>query len=516
MKDVLPVLETIAAKTMERVKEQATLPPPKTMEDILKEGALAASSGSSSSSSDGTTSAASTPASEDESSSSTSSSSSSTPAANDAAAAAADGKVTTGKLDEDFTRADMQNLHLNVGSKAAPGLVSLDCPGNPCPDFSGSCPVNEFISACSNEVLKDVGFPRPPTPINCPKKDENAGDGDAGMDERCTHKEDFFWYDWQEFQVFKLRNVYVNDEGLMFNKHTHFHREGCNWDSDFVYTKASSPPVHRVKRLVNLVYRQGTGFYHGLIEWMPQFLVLASTLAAHPTVPVLTRTDQWSMYQRVTQPLVGVGLSAIPRLNISDGDLYFAEEVYVPLYQTCGRASPAIWQELRRRFILPKAGIPMFHRDQWKLRGVNPVTPAKAASFPSDWVVVVARRPGTTRVMVEFEELRVLIEAIFTKERVHLFDGSLDILEARSLFRRARLFVAGHGAAMANMVFMPEKANVLEIRPDRDPNACYHHLAHACNLNYYLVFGNGTHDSEVHLGLGKISPVLKNIKAGLA
>ncbi|GJP55675.1 hypothetical protein CLOM_g14618 [Closterium sp. NIES-68] len=381
------------------------------------------------------------------------------------------------------------------------------------------------------------------------EKSENGnGTGTSGRDGSCTHASDFDWHAWQHFQAFTLRHVYVNSEGLVFNRSTHFHRKGCNSDSDFVYLKGSIP-VRHTKRLVNLAYHQATSnFYHALIDWTPQFFVLSSVLHAMPGVPILAAPQQffvlylvlrgmqgvpwpapqeWQRYSSISEPLLGVPLPSLPRLDISPDELFFADEVIVPLYQACGKPSPAIWRNLRSRFFLPQGGLPIFQLQQqqqqqgynrhshqpWQLR--HPAAdsdPGHDDVASSDWLVVVAHRVGTKkRVLGRFDELLQAVEKIFPPTRVRVFNGSLPILEARALFRRARLLIAGHGAAMANMVFMPTSASVLEIRPEKRPNACYHHLANACGLQYYLTFGAGDPEQVIILDVDKVSTILQSI-----
>lgn len=72
--------------------------------------------------------------------------------------------------------------------------------------------------------------------------------------------------------------------------------------------------------------------------------------------------------------------------------------------------------------------------------------------------------------------------------------------------------MGGHGAALANMIFMPLKAFIVEIRPRKSPNACYNSLAYACELNYYLTFGEGDHWSQVHVDVGRVTRLLEDVK----
>ena len=68
---------------------------------------------------------------------------------------------------------------------------------------------------------------------------------------------------------------------------------------------------------------------------------------------------------------------------------------------------------------------------------------------------------------------------------------------ARSLFRKTRLFVAAHGAALTNMMFMPMNSTVLEIRPRGWGRGCLRTLAYACSINYYLSIGEGGKTSDI-------------------
>ncbi|CAI5477932.1 unnamed protein product [Closterium sp. Yama58-4] len=282
----------------------------------------------------------------------------------------------------------------------------------------------------------------------------------------------------------------------------------------FSYPQAT--PVRHMHRALSLVYPQATGFYYGLIEWLPQFLLLAPLLQKLPNIAVLGTPEQWAFYDRVLKPLVGVELAQINRVDIQPNELILVDQLFMPLYQCCGKPSPAIWRDMRLRALLPPHGLPFFHKHGWQPRGIQPITESQAAAvLRSDWLVVVARRPGSRRVLDKFEELLEEVKKVFGQEKVRTFDGSLPILEARSLFLQARLFIAGHGAALANMVFMPIGATVLEIRPDRYDNACYHFLASACGLRYNLVLGQGDQDSENKVDLGQVTNALVSIRSGL-
>lgn len=86
---------------------------------------------------------------------------------------------------------------------------------------------------------------------------------------------------------------------------------------------------------------------------------------------------------------------------------------------------------------------------------------------------------------------------------------------AKALFNRAIFYVAVHGAAQTNMIFMPFGTFIYELRPRNYPNACYHHLAEVCNLTYYLTLGDGHKDSPLNVTMDEVTKVVQIIASRL-
>jgi capsular polysaccharide biosynthesis protein len=67
-----------------------------------------------------------------------------------------------------------------------------------------------------------------------------------------------------------------------------------------------------------------------------------------------------------------------------------------------------------------------------------------------------------------------------------VFAEDLTFSDQVNLASTANLLVSNHGAGLTNMLFMPEGANVLELRQRDDSiNNCYFTLASALGLNYF-------------------------------
>ncbi|CAI5988709.1 unnamed protein product [Closterium sp. NIES-65] len=405
------------------------------------------------------------------------------------------------------------------GSGESEWAVKLDCHGPPCPAF-GSCTARfPNVQACWNPELVDPPMSEPIPPINCPLKADSAGRGDgsrsqARFDEACSHEQDVGIHGVHALQMMRLEDVYLTDNGFALNRTHLFVRNGCPHFPGAV-TYDAGHMVHELPAAVfNWAHQPSNNFYHFLIEIFPLFLV-AAPLMPSPLrqLPVLVRGGQVQMYEQLGAPLIGIPLDQMRLLPTSGNDLFHANVVYQPIFQNCHHPSQSLWQMMRRRHLLHPSGIPLFNPD-WTLRNHRPLSPDEARSLPSDWVVVLAKRPkGKKRAILNVEEVEAEVVRRFGRERVVVYDGSLPILQARALLMRARLYIAGHGAALTNMIFTPEKASLLEIRPQGCPVPVYNGLAAACSLRYHLVFSQGNCSSTVVADVSSVARVLDAIKA---
>ncbi|CAI7798604.1 unnamed protein product [Closterium sp. NIES-54] len=310
------------------------------------------------------------------------------------------------------------------------------CRGDTYPALTSCGPAFPNLRACWNPDLVDPDRVLLDPPVNCPKRNATAGLDPRtrkhisdGYDETCSHREDFIPRDAMALQMFEVKGAYVTDKGYVFNRTHRFVWPGCG------------------------------------------------------------RFNEWEVYKQFGEALIGIKYEDMRVLPLVAQDLFFVKTLYEPIAQTCGNPSKALWQSLRRTHLLHPRGLPLFRPD-WSYHPPPPLSPQQAQALPPDWVVVLAKRPAKRRSISNFAEVEEVVERAFPNERIVKFTGSLSVLKARELFRRTRLFIAGHGAALTNLVFMPEKASVLEIRPDGCPVVCYNHLAHASSLVYHLVFSH--------------------------
>lgn len=92
----------------------------------------------------------------------------------------------------------------------------------------------------------------------------------------------------------------------------------------------------------------------------------------------------------------------------------------------CGTASRDLYYELRRRYYLVPNGLPFFSPG-WRLKTPTPISHAEMYNVPGDWVVVLARRPGQSRMLNNGDEVHAVMGRLFGRDRVVSFPGSKDL-----------------------------------------------------------------------------------------
>ncbi|GJP38391.1 hypothetical protein CLOM_g22834 [Closterium sp. NIES-68] len=391
----------------------------------------------------------------------------------------------------------------------------LSCMGIPCPHLFKCKDGYPDIWACWNSELVDTEMFTTRAPLNCPNRaaeGEIVGDEEGDYDASCSHRADHGLRMPWALQNFQFANVYITHDGFLFNATHQFVRGGCHQIGKYTFSPAA--PVHALHGVWSWAYVVGGNFYHVLVESLPCFVVAARFLKNYKQYPILATGHQWRAYDRMGAAITGIPRSSMRALATFPGEVYHAARVHQPMYQQCGTPSRALWHTIRSRHFLRPDGLPIFNPD-WTYRELPPLSDAEMALLPADWVVVLAKRPGRKRAIINFAELESEVRRIFP-DRVVTFNGSLGILEARDLFRRTRLYIGGHGAALANMVFMPAQATVLEIRPNACANTCFHQLSYACAIRYHLVLSDGTCFSPVEAHVNETAAALERIAAEFA
>lgn len=93
----------------------------------------------------------------------------------------------------------------------------------------------------------------------------------------------------------------------------------------------------------------------------------------------------------------------------------------------------------------------------------------------------------------------------------------LSFREQVALASRTEILVGVHGAGLANMVFMPKGAHVIEIAHPRYPSPAFYALASALGLEYWILWGapadaRGREALDVEVDVGELERVIAAIE----
>lgn len=127
--------------------------------------------------------------------------------------------------------------------------------------------------------------------------------------------------------------------------------------------------------------------------------------------------------------------------------------------------------------------------------------------------IYISRKEASKRkVENETELMTVLQKSGFETMQME----KLSFREQRELMRETKVLMSSHGAGLANLIFMPEDAKVIELHPDVERyNSCFYHLAAALSREYYYSFEKADHsnpqEANITVDLDKLKNLLKNI-----
>ena len=208
-----------------------------------------------------------------------------------------------------------------------------------------------------------------------------------------------------------------------------------------------------------LVHNSYRGYYHWLLESLPKLL---EAKRAVPSLTLLLPAYYQQSFYAETLHLLGITQVEWLQANT----LYRVPQLMLPhAAEKMGNYSVAALRELKEAF--------------WGAIGIS-----SSASVPKR--LYISRRKATRRkVMNELEVEQVLITYGF--QIVCFEDYSFQ--EQVRLCAGAEVLVGIHGAGLSNMVFLPERATVIEFRKfDDGENYFFTQLAVTLRHTYHLVY----------------------------
>lgn len=401
-------------------------------------------------------------------------------------------------LPDGLMTADIDMFLTNNVAVGGPGSQAKSCNRRPGPAWlsvdaadSVACPV---LWECAQPggtpkvlaVCLDTAFWDAPRAATLPTESATGSTTPALGEGTLRH------YDQFASSVVFLANVYTNYLAQMFDSRVTYLRGGC-WEVPFRDTplvQSNATRIHRHALTINLCSHHAGSQFHGLIELYSRIVVLAPVIRALPAARVLV-TDR--DVKRVDELLKlagfpsGLASEEVRVHRVRPGELVYSDVAVAAHGPGCGKVSRSVWQHARRDYF----GIRRDSRSMYR-RG-------------DAWYVLVAERTGS-RAIAQHEALVAELKAALGERRVQLFSDKVawTLQSTRELYSRATLFVAGHGAGLSNMVFMPDSSSVVEVRPSNFSNRCYHNLADALGFPYYRLDSPGTKSSTLNIDVGQV------------
>jgi len=257
---------------------------------------------------------------------------------------------------------------------------------------------------------------------------------------------------------------YVFDKkGRLIDGGTHKHREGRRYQRWIKRGRYIRPhPIfprlaYYTGNVAVLTASNQRYFFHWLLDVLPRFAILAAVRERIDGIYIENRRP----FQRETLELAGIDTRRI--INSGDVALLTARKLVVPCHQIMnGREFPA-WaiRYLRDRFLPVSAG----------------------GTVSAGGRIFLSRESAAHRRLKNEREIIDRLRAYGFRE---VKPETLCFRDQVRLFRDARVIVAPHGSALANLVFCSPGTRVIEILPAANIDL-YYRLSTALRLDYHYV-----------------------------
>lgn len=235
------------------------------------------------------------------------------------------------------------------------------------------------------------------------------------------------------------------------------------WKEHPLFLRGSLPPIEKIDGTVASLATRGTtgNYFHFLFDSLPRWKTLLDSEAPAPDALLISSQSAW---ERRLMELVG--LPDLPLIQPQKQRAIRADRLLVPSMVTYEDLVPT-----------------------WAIQWLREQLPARdTAGLAKRIYVSRGDRVNSRRVVQE----RALIAALRPLGFEVIEPGGLDIQGQVDQFAAAEIVVAGHGAALSNLVFCSPGVKVLELFAPRYVNACYWSiLASIPDARYRYLVGRG-------------------------
>jgi len=269
-----------------------------------------------------------------------------------------------------------------------------------------------------------------------------------------------------ESKVMELKNMYVTPQGVVWGNYWRNVKEvniieGFGWRYKLSYFLKSK----KIRLSENEQYLLAfDAWHHGYFHWFSDTITRIGALQGKLHEYTLLLPPNLNPFQKESLNIFNFkAIHQIPH------NTYF----YVP------------------SLILPTYTALMGNYNETIIREIRSLYYAKYNSFIQEKQpqerIYISRGKAKRRYVSNEDEVKPLLEKYHFKV-VYLEDYAFE--EQVRLMQSTKYLISIHGAALTNMLFMPEKSKVMELRKEGDnSNLCYFSLASALKIDYFYQFG---------------------------
>lgn len=272
------------------------------------------------------------------------------------------------------------------------------------------------------------------------------------------------WYQTFPHDLFVVKDTWLTSDGIVLRKHLTFiktlphpvfrYKYGIlyNLKARLMYRKEKSNPEKKYLLLYD--NWSWNNYFHWIIDALCRAELVRRNLNEKFTILLPEASPKY-----LTETLKHYGYTDFEYLP--EGSMIKTDTLYSMNYAAwSGQQHPEILRSM-----------------------VNYVKSVVSSKSPdgTNKIYVSRSRQFSRRISNENELLPILKKYGF---EVHYFEG-MSFADQITLMQSARYFVSSHGANMTNLIFLPERARILELLNNRKPNFCYWSVASSLQQPYY-------------------------------
>ena len=250
----------------------------------------------------------------------------------------------------------------------------------------------------------------------------------------------------------------------------------------------SSRPFRRIVRVPGPVVCLASPCQYNYYHWMLEVLPKIELFRVSSAVPVESTfyAETHQPFQRESLRIAGVPSNSL--LNSRETQVIWADRLFVAT-------------------IPAPSGVAHPWAVDWLRRTILPGVTSKEAATPLKCLVVTRRDAKNRRLINEEEMLQMLapLQPVVAKLE------ELTFLEQVSLFSRAELIIAPHGAGLTNLAFARRESHVVEMFPASCPNPCYQKLAEVVGIRYTALVCEDSPDTAREMNMRVDVRALENL-----